>query len=154
MFRFLTPTKFAALILFTRAAVQVTSAQQPGGQQPDGTIDAATRTQVIESISKRLNEAYVFPEVAKKMETSLHERVAKKEYDQITSSTKFAETLTKDLQVVSNDKHLRVRYSHEPLPVRPSGPAEPTAEEREEERRAVLQRTLDEMQQWIDSCAK
>ncbi|MCM3869364.1 MAG: S41 family peptidase, partial [Pyrinomonadaceae bacterium] len=136
MFRFST-TRFAALILFAFATVQASSAQQPGGQQPDGTVDTASRAQIIESISKRLNEAYVFPEVAKKMEASLRERTAKKEYDQITSSRTFAETLTKDLQAVSNDKHLRVRYSHEPIPVRPTGPREPTAEEREEERREM-----------------
>jgi len=136
MLRFSTINRFAAIILFALATVQISSAQQPGGQQPDATIDAATRQQIIESISKRLSEAYVFPEVAKKMEASLQERVAKKEYDQITSSRTFAEILTKDLQGVSNDKHLRVRYSHEPLPVRQSR-REPTAEEREEERREM-----------------
>jgi C-terminal processing protease CtpA/Prc len=135
MFRFST-NRFAALILFILAAAQVSSAQRPGGEQPDGMIDAATRTQIIESISKRLNEAYVFPEVAKKMETSLREHAAKKEYDQITSSTKFAETLTKDLQAVSNDKHLRVRYSHESLPLRENH-REPNAEEREDQRREM-----------------
>ena len=103
-------------------------------EQPDLTIDAATRTQVIDGILKRLNESYVFPEVAKKMEQSIRERVDKKEYDQITSAKQFATTLTKDLQAVSNDKHLRVRYSHEPVPER--GPRhEPTAEEREQRRR-------------------
>ncbi len=135
MFRFSTTKMFGALLLLT-LAIQLASAQQSGGQQPDGTIDAATRTQIIESISKRLNEAYVFPEVAKKMDTSLRERVAKKEYDQITSSRTFAETLTKDLQAVSKDKHLRVRYSHEPLPVRQPR-REPSAEEREEQRREM-----------------
>lgn len=136
MFRFPTTKRFAALVILTLAAIQVSSAQQPGAQQPDATIDAATRTQIIESISKRLNEAYVFPEVAKKMETSLRERVAKKEYDQITSSRTFAETLTKDLQTVSKDKHLRVRYSHEPLPVRQPR-REPSAAEREERNREM-----------------
>jgi len=135
MFRFSTTKMFGALLLLT-LAIQLASAQQSGGQQPDGTIDAATRTQIIESISKRLNEAYVFPEVAKKMDTSLRERVAKKEYDQITSSRTFAETLTKDLQAVSKDKHLRVRYSHEPLPVRQPR-RDPSAEEREEQRREM-----------------
>src|SRR5687767_219345 len=82
-------------------------------EQPDLTIDAATRTQVIDAILKRLNDSYVFPEVAKKMEQSLREHVEKKEYDQITSSKEFAKKLTDDLQAVSKDKHLRVRYSHQ-----------------------------------------
>ena len=68
------------------------------------------------------------------METAIRERAGRKEYDQITSARSFAETLTKDLQAVSKDKHLSVRYSHEPIPVRAER-REPTAEEREEARR-------------------
>lgn len=105
-------------------------------EQPDLTIDAATRTQVIDGIIKRLNDSYVFPEVAKKMEQSIRERVDKKEYDQITSAKQFVTKLTSDLQTVSNDKHLRVRYSHQAIPER--GPRrEPTAEEREQRRREL-----------------
>jgi len=44
-------------------------------EQPDLTIDAATRTQVIDGILKRLNDSYVFPDIAKKMEQSIRERV-------------------------------------------------------------------------------
>jgi hypothetical protein len=105
-------------------------------EQQDLTIDAATRTQVIDGILKRLNESYVFPEVAKKMEQSIHERVDKKEYDQITSAKEFATKLTNDLQAVSKDKHLRVRYSFASIPERGSQ-REPTAEEREERRREL-----------------
>src|SRR6185503_7038212 len=85
-------------------------------EQPDLTIDTATRTQVIDGILKRLNDSYVFPEVAKKMEQSIRERVGKKEYDQITSAKAFATKLTEDLQAVSKDKHLRVRYSNNVIP--------------------------------------
>jgi hypothetical protein len=116
--------------------VGVSCAQQ---EQPDLTIDAATRTQVIDTTLKRLNESYVFPEVAKKMEQSIHEHVDKKEYDQITSAKQFATTLTKDLQAVSKDLHLRVRYSNEAIPER--GPQrEPTAEEREQRRQELTWR--------------
>jgi C-terminal processing protease CtpA/Prc len=120
--------RLAVLSLFTLSIVVVGSAQP---EQPDLAIDANTRTQVIDTILKRLNESYVFPEVAKKMEQSIRERAEKKEYDQITSAKQFATTLTNDLQAVSHDKHLRVRYSHEAIPER--GPRrEPTAEEREQ----------------------
>jgi retinol-binding protein 3 len=105
-------------------------------EQPDLTIDAATRTKVIDGVLKRLNDSYVFPEVAKKMETTIRERVSNKEYDQVTSAKEFAMKLTNDLQAVSNDKHLRVRYSHRAIPER--GPRrEPTAEEREQEKREL-----------------
>ena len=101
---------------------------------PDSTIDASTRKQVIETVLKRLNDSYVFPETAKAMDKAINERLAKGEYDSISSSRTFAETLTKDLQAVSKDKHLRIRYSHEPIPERQPR-SEPTAEQREQERR-------------------
>jgi len=133
------PTSFAALVrpavllLLILTFATVVSAQP---DQPDLTIDAATRTQVIDGILKRLNDSYVFPEVAKKMEQSLRERVDKKEYDQITSAKEFATKLTTDLHAISNDKHLRVRYSHQPIPER--GPRrEPTAEDRERFKREM-----------------
>jgi retinol-binding protein 3 len=123
--------RLAVLCLFALSVVTAGFAQP---EQPDLTIDAATRTQVVDTILKRLNESYVFPDIAKKMEASIRERVAKKEYDQITSAKQFATTLTNDLQAVSHDKHLRVRYSNEAIPER--GPRqEPTAEEREQRKR-------------------
>ncbi|MEN3330808.1 MAG: hypothetical protein V7641_173 [Blastocatellia bacterium] len=117
----------AAICLTPRAGL----AQGPQGPQTDMTIDAAARTAVIESAIKNLNEAYVFPEVAKKMDQALRERVTNKEYDSLTSARGFAEKLTNDLQAVSHDKHLRVRYSHEPIPERHNA-EEPTAEEVEQ----------------------
>ena len=106
----------------------VASAQQ-GPEQPDMTIDAATRTAVIDNLLRELNESYVFPETAKKMEADLRQRTNKKEYDSVTSARAFAEKLTADLQSVSKDKHLRVRYLAKPIPVR-TQKEEPTAEEK------------------------
>ena len=111
-------------------------AQGPREQQPDRTIDAVVRSQVIEAILQRLKDSYVFPEVAKQMEKSIRERMQKKEYDQITRAAAFARTLTSDLQAVSKDKHLRVGYSHEVISPREQR-GEPTAEERENFRRFV-----------------
>jgi hypothetical protein len=123
--------RLAVLCVFALTVVTIGFAQP---EQPDLTIDAATRTQVVDTILKRLNESYVFPDIAKKMEASIRERVAQKEYDQITSAKQFATTLTNDLQAISHDKHLRVRYSYEAVPER--GPRqEPTAEEREQRKR-------------------
>ena len=124
------------LILFaltcTGYAGKAAAQQEP--TPPDSTIEANTRKQVIDTVLKRLNDSYVFPEVAKAMDKAIRDRAAKGEYEQISSSRTFAETLTKDLQGVSKDKHLRVRYSHEVLPERQPR-AEPTAEQREQQRR-------------------
>ena len=122
------------LVAFAYLGLAGNVAAQQEGAAPDSTIDATTRKQVIETVLKRLNDSYVFPDVAKAMDKSISDRVSTGAYDQISSSRTFAETLTKDLQAVSKDKHLRVRYSYEVLPVRePRG--EPTAEQREQERR-------------------
>jgi len=114
---------------FTLACVQATTAQQPR-EQPDMSVDAAARAEVIDGVLKKLNEAYVFPEVAKKMEDAIRERVQKKEYDGVTSAAKFAQMLTSHLQEVSRDKHLRVIYSHDPIPPE-TARREPSPEERE-----------------------
>lgn len=125
------------LTLLVMALTCVGSTGKTSAQErtpPDNTIDANTRKQVIDTVLKRLNDSYVFPDVAKAMDKAISDRVAKGEYDQISSSRTFAETLTKDLQAVSKDKHLRVRYSHDVLPQRQPR-AEPTAEQREQQRR-------------------
>jgi C-terminal processing protease CtpA/Prc len=91
---------------------------QQGPPGPDLTIDSATRAAVIDLMLKELNETYVFPETAKKMEADMRSRLAANEYDSVTSARAFAEKLTADLQSVSKDKHLRVRYSYDVLPSR------------------------------------
>jgi hypothetical protein len=105
---------------FIVALTSFNAAQQPRPQQqqpeqPDLTIDAATRADVIEGTLKNLREAYVYPEVAQKMEVAVRERMAKKEYEAITSAKELARTLTEHLQAVSRDKHLRVNYRAEAL---------------------------------------
>ena len=108
----------------------IASAQQP--QAPlDQTVDAISRTAVIDTLIKELNDSYVFPETAKKMETDIRARVSANEYNSITSSRALAEKLTADLQSVSKDKHLRVRYSHDVIPVRQDR-REPSAAEIEQ----------------------
>src|SRR5215216_1814804 len=119
--------------LIALAAAMLISAHpglaQGPGNQPDLTIDAATRTAVIEGALKNLNDYYVFPEVAKKMDQAIRERVGRKEYDQITSARALSQKLTEHFQEVSHDKHLRVGYSAEVIPIN-SGNGEPTAEQR------------------------
>src|ERR1051325_4992381 len=74
--------------------------QGPPPEQPDLTLDAAARKEVIESLLKRLNETYVFPETAAKMERAVRERLDKGEYDKLASAKQFGEKLTTDIQEV------------------------------------------------------
>jgi hypothetical protein len=85
-------------------------------------VDNATRTRVIDGVIANLNEFYVFPDTAKKMEESLRSRQKKGEYDSVTDGETFAQTLTDNLRAVSHDKHLRVNFSPAPMPKRPDGP--------------------------------
>jgi hypothetical protein len=100
-------------------------------------VDAATRKRVVDGVIEKLNENYVFPETARKMEAALR-KVEKREgwYKVATDGDQFARLLTTQLQEVSRDRHLRVIFSPVELPPFPttSAPPPPT----EEGRRALL----------------
>ena len=79
-------------------------------------IDAASRSKVIDGAVAALNESYVFPETAKKMEEAVRAHQKKGDYDSITDGDDFAKRLTDDFQAVSKDKHLHVMFSPAPMP--------------------------------------
>ncbi len=79
-------------------------------------VDAATRALVIDGAIANLNEFYVFPETAKKMELALRAHQKKGEYDAVNDAYSFAALLTVHLQEISHDKHLRVNFSPEVVP--------------------------------------
>lgn len=83
---------------------------------PDMPVTAAARSEVVENVIRELKQSYVFPKVADEIDVALRERMKRKEYDSIGSSSAFASTLTEHLQAVSHDKHMRVRYHSDPLP--------------------------------------
>jgi len=85
-------------------------------------IDAATRARVIDGAIANLNEFYVFPETAKKMEEALRTRQKKGEYDAVNEGGTFAALLTDHLQEISHDKHLRVNFVPTVLPKDEPGP--------------------------------
>lgn len=104
-------------VLFTLLLIPVgllavsARAQSAGQNPPDRMIDARMQLEIIDSVSQALNEIYVFPDVAEKMEKHLRKRHKKKAYKEITSLTEFAQKLTEELQEISHDKHLWVRFA-------------------------------------------
>ncbi len=121
----------AAAILLASGASQAQMDRGPG--EP---VDAAARAKIVDRVSAALNEAYVFPEVAKKMEASLRQKLKAGAYDKFTHSAELAEALTRDLHAVSKDKHLDIRYaSAMPPGMDPNGPSDPSA--REQRRREL-----------------
>lgn len=79
-------------------------------QQKETTFTKKEARVVIDSISNKLNNNYIFPEVANKMVAKIKGNLKKGTYKSISNHQEFANTLTKDLQAVSHDKHLRVVY--------------------------------------------
>jgi retinol-binding protein 3 len=79
-------------------------------------INETTVNAVIDHALARLDKEYVFPEMAAKMIVDVRKRQSDKEYAGIKTGQELAERLTKDLQAVSKDKHLRVICSTEKLP--------------------------------------
>ena len=79
-------------------------------------IDAATRAKVIDGAVTELNDTYVFPETAKKMEEAVRAHQQKGDYDAISDGDDFAKRLTDDFQATSHDRHLHVMFSPAALP--------------------------------------
>jgi retinol-binding protein 3 len=97
----------------------------PGAVLENVTVDAAERKKVIDGVQTELKEYYVEPAMAQQMADALKANEAKGVYVAISDGDAFAERLTKDLQDVSHDKHLRVEFS--PFKMPPRG--EPTPED-------------------------
>lgn len=96
----------AALALLLIAPMAFSQAAGP----EDKPVDAKTQAEIIDSISQALNEVYVFPDVAKKMEKYLRKQYKDKKYADLTSMQDFTRKLTEDLREISKDKHLGVSF--------------------------------------------
>lgn len=64
----------------------------------------------IDSINRKLNRNYVFPEIATKMTEILNTNFKNGKYTALTNSGDLARLLTNDLREISKDKHLMVVY--------------------------------------------
>ena len=123
------------LIIFCQPALSQRSEEQ--AKPP--TLDHKMRTGIVEGIGKLLLDKYIFPEKGKEMQNFLLKQLKEGKYDKIESVYEFGQALTRDMQSVSEDKHLRVVY--DPEQVRRIRAHESRSdEEREKERRKSLER--------------
>lgn len=76
----------------------------------DNSLGQKQKEAVIDSISRLLNENYIFPEKAKEMTTFLRQKYVDKKYDNISDPLQFSAQLTSDLQSISHDLHINVRF--------------------------------------------
>ena len=85
-------------------AMNSAMAQQPAGYRV-AKLTTAQQKQTIDSIVKTINDRYIFPEVAKKIEVHLRTQLARKAYSSITDGESFANAvhdglcLTKDFSL-------------------------------------------------------
>ena len=77
----------------------------------DNTLTKAYKEQVIESLSRLMNNHYVFPDVAKQTEEHLKTQLIKGYFDQFENDEDFANALTESVQSVNKDKHMRIRVN-------------------------------------------
>lgn len=110
----------AGLVGFAFAFAGVPAFAQPVGarDQADMQMTAATRQQLIENLISEVNNSYVFPEMAKKVDAALREQHKRGVYDKLTSARQLSDALTRDLQATTGDRHLRVTYSEKAIPDR------------------------------------
>ena len=75
----------------------------------DVSISEAYKQQAIEKLSQLMNDFYVFPEVAKSTEVHLKKQLEDGYYVQFKDDDAFADALTKSVQSINKDKHMRIR---------------------------------------------
>jgi Peptidase family S41/N-terminal domain of Peptidase_S41 in eukaryotic IRBP len=88
----------------------------------DSAIDAAEKKRVLNGAIANLREYYVYPNVAREMINALLTHDRNGDYAKEIDGAGFATLLTKQLQDVSHDLHLRVAYSAAEVPEHPPGP--------------------------------
>ncbi len=104
----------AALAIATPASAQMFG----GPNQPDTPISAKEKAAVIESLAVAVRDRYVFADKGAQLAKILRQRRARHEYDRITSSKEFADSLLAHMQAFTHDRHMRVHYRYEPFPKR------------------------------------
>jgi hypothetical protein len=93
-------------LIFT-VALTVFFLTQSCSSQSDKEIDGKRAENIIDSISNLLNEYYVFPDVAKKIEVQLKAECSKGNFNNIKSDEELAEKINLEMKSIANDLHLR-----------------------------------------------
>jgi hypothetical protein len=133
--RWLCPLLAVPLIIILAYPGTLSAQQTVAGTQGGTPIDDMTKAAIIDSLSKALNDIYVFPDVAKQMEKKMRADLRRHVYRDITTYEEFTARLTEDLLETSHDRHLRVNYSPEP----PAGLVEEDSLTEDAQRRMVEQ---------------
>jgi tetratricopeptide (TPR) repeat protein len=74
----------------------------------DARLDQAEKKLILKKMGTYLAENYILADIGEKYQDFLNQQLAKGAYNTITHPRKFAEQLTKDLQLIYKDEHIRV----------------------------------------------
>jgi hypothetical protein len=112
---------FLSLLLFSN-----THAQQKNVPGNEIKLNSDERNKVIDTLVWKINNYYVFPDMAKKMTDAIRRHQLDHDYDTVTDGASFARLLTAHLKEINKDGHLGVDYSA--TPVTDENPGAPTEE--------------------------
>ncbi|HDL03697.1 MAG TPA: hypothetical protein ENH25_06160 [candidate division Zixibacteria bacterium] len=96
---FLIPIMLVCLIINAHSIV---SAEEPIP------ITQKMKTDIIDSVTAIINEIYIFPEVAAKLEKHLKNNLQAGKYDKFRELVPFVEQLKTDFYEIGQDRHLRI----------------------------------------------
>jgi len=95
-------------------ALGAAAAAQQGPPPAPPAVTGADRAAIVEDLLGGLAKTYVFPDVAEAMSRHVRARLAAGAYDGAPTLREFCDLLTEDLQAISHDRHLRVRFAPRP----------------------------------------
>lgn len=113
---------------------------QNSNAQDDSSLTQEEIVMTVDSISKMLKQLYIFPDVADEIAQHLRNNLILRKYDSFNDPKALAIQLTRDLQSISKDKHLRVYFD-------PNEIAEANNELSEGERLKRQKERLEKMEQ-------
>lgn len=96
--------KFILLVTAFAAVTTVCTAQSTKKEKP------VSINVLVDSLSRKLEHFYIFPEKSLAMTTFLKQQLKRGAYSKITDKTELARKLHDDIQSVHRDGHLRVSY--------------------------------------------
>lgn len=115
------------------ALVQGSGVEQ---KAPAFELTSQVKNETLEELIKQMNQVYVMPDIAKKIEAEVRKWMASDDYKAQTDPVKFAAKVNEIIKGQVTDAHLRFRYSQNVLPKR-ERPREPSADEIKREQSAI-----------------
>lgn len=102
------PLLAQATVPASSGAQQASPPVAPAAAEANAPITAAEARETSAQFARMLEENYLYPDVAKKYAETVRTRAARGEYDNLGTRGALAAALTKDVQAIHFDGHLRI----------------------------------------------